>query len=174
MSNLLMEEVEYRVTRTPFGTWRRYLYPTGARFAEFRSHTKLLGLPLLHYTCGICPSTGRRIVARGVIAVGRLACGILAIGHASLGVIAVGQLAVGVLFGLGQACCGVGALGQLALGLQFGVGQIATGRFVIAQIGLGQYVLAQVGAGRHVWSTTRTDPEAVEFFKNLFQSLFGG
>ena len=44
-------------------------------------------LPLVHYTYGKCPETGKRIVAHGVIAVGRLAWGIIAIGQASLGVV---------------------------------------------------------------------------------------
>jgi hypothetical protein len=94
-------------------------------------------MPVLHYTRGICPETGRRIVARGVIGVGRLATGVIAIGHASFGLVAIGQLAIGVLFGLGQAATGAVALGQLAIALVFGAGQIATGLVAIAQIGIG-------------------------------------
>jgi hypothetical protein len=74
-----------------------------------------LGLPLLHYTRGICPETGRRIIAKGVLAVGRLAMGVLAIGHASFGAIAIGQLGLGILLGLGQGATGLYAVGQVAL-----------------------------------------------------------
>jgi hypothetical protein len=137
MQNMLLEKVEYQIEETPRGTWRRFAYPTGGLFAEFRSHRQLWGLPVLHYTRGICPETGRRIVARGVVGVGRLATGVIAVGHASFGVIAIGQLAVGLIFGLGQAATGAVALGQLAIALLFGAGQIATGAVAIAQIALG-------------------------------------
>ena len=167
MENLLLERVEYQTETTHFGTWRRYLYPTGVYFAEFKSHSTFLGLPLLHYTRGICPETGKRIVAKGVIGIGRLATGILAIGQASFGVVAVGQLGLGLLLGLGQGSTGWIAIGQLAIGLYFGLGQMATGSIAIGQLGLGKYVLAQMGFGEHVWSTKASDPEAIEFFKNL-------
>jgi hypothetical protein len=95
MKNLLLENVEYKIGTTNFGVWRRFVYPNGAYFAEFKSHATFWGLPLFHYTRGKCPETGRRIIAKGVIAVGRLATGIVAIGHASFGLIAIGQLAYG-------------------------------------------------------------------------------
>jgi len=172
MPNILLEKIEYQTTTTDFGVWRRYLYPTGAYFAEFKSHSTFLGLPLVHYTRGICPETGKRIVARGVIGIGRLATGILAIGHASFGVIAVGQLGLGLLLGLGQGATGVIAIGQLALGLYFGLGQAATGFIAIGQIAAGKYVLAQIGYGDYVWSTSRHDPEAVDFFRSLAARYF--
>ena len=115
MKNLLLEKVEYKIEKTKFGVWRRFVYPTGAYFAEFKSNASFLGLPLLHNTRGICPETGRRIIAKGVLAVGRLAMGILAIGHASFGLIAIGQLGLGILFGLGQGTTGLYAIGQFAL-----------------------------------------------------------
>ena len=87
---------------THWGIWRRFAYPNGKYFAEFRSNATFGGLPLLHYTRGICPETGRRVVAKGIIAVGKLAMGILAIGQASFGIIAIGQLGLGLLLGLGQ------------------------------------------------------------------------
>ena len=90
MKNLLLEKVEYKIERTNFGVWHRFLYPNGACFAEFKSHAIFFRLPLLHYTRGKCPETGKRVVAKGVVAVGRLAMGILAIG----------ELGLGLLFGL--------------------------------------------------------------------------
>ena len=95
MKNLLLQNVEYKIETTNFGVWRRFVYPNGAYFAEFKSHATFWGLPLFHYTRGKCPETGRRIIAKGVIAVGRLATGIVAIGHASFGLITIGQLAYG-------------------------------------------------------------------------------
>jgi hypothetical protein len=169
MENMLLEKVEYKIEETRFGVWRSYLYPTGAYFAEFRSHLMLASLPFLHYTRGICPETGRRMVAKGVIAVGRMAAGILAIGQAAFGIFALGQLAVSLLFGLGQASTGLIAVGQLAVGVRFGLGQVATGLTAIGQFGFGRFVLAQVGLGEHVWSPKRADPEAVEYFKCLLE-----
>ena len=171
MKNLLLEPVEYQMEHTGLGVWRRFMYPNGQRFSEFRSHADLLGLPLIHYTSGICPETGSRITAKGVLAVGRLAVGGLAIGHASAGVIAVGQAGLGLLFGLGQAAAGYYALGQLALGWEFAVGQLAMADNVIAQLGLGEWVLAQMGIGEHVWDTRAADPEAVTHFQGLWERL---
>lgn len=167
MKNLLLENVEYKVETTRFGVWRRFLYPDGAYFTEFKSHATFLGLPLLHYTRGICPETGRRVIAKGVVGVGRLATGILAIGHASFGLIAIGQLGLGLLLGLGQGATGLYAVGQAAIGFLFGLGQVATGEIAIGQFAYGKYVLAQIGYGDYVWSTNRADPEAVAFFKSL-------
>ncbi len=165
--NLLLEEIKYKIDETSFGTWRRFLYPTGMLFEEFVSHSRIMGLPLVHFTRGKCPETGRRIVAKGIIAIGRLAIGVVAIGQASAGVIAIGQLAVGLLFGLGQATTGVLAIGQLAIGAAFGLGQLATGYVTIAQIGFGKYVLAQIGFGEHVWDMRGAAPAARQFFRSL-------
>jgi hypothetical protein len=156
MKNLLLEKVEYKVERTYFGSWRTYVYETGARFAEFKTHDGILGLPFIHYTAGICPETGKRLVARGIIAVGRKAVGALALGQAAFGIAAVGQLAVATVFGLGQ---------------------VATGYVAIGQFAFGYYTLAQFGFGEHVWSTRGADPVAVDFFKNLLckaKSFLGG
>ncbi len=173
MQNMLLTNPEYQITQTRRGTWRRFMYPTGAMFAEFTSHAKLSGIPLIHITRGRCPETGRCIVAKGIIAVGRLAVGVIALGQASLGFIAIGQAAGGVLFGLGQATIGVLAIGQLAIGLAFGCGQFVTGYVAIGQAAYGTYVLAQAGFGEHVWSVKRVDPLAKEFFNPIIRFLLG-
>jgi hypothetical protein len=167
IGNMLLQDVEYQTEVTSLGVWRRYLYPSGMLFEEFVSHRQLLGLPFLHFTRGICPETGRRIVAKGVVAIGRKAMGILAIGQASLGVIAIGQLSIGLLLGLGQASTGVVAIGQLAIAVAFGLGQGAMGSVVIAQFGFGQYVLAQIGLGLHVWDMRGASPEAQQLFEAI-------
>ena len=167
MGNLLLEEVEYKIDQTNFGTWRRYLYSNGTGFHEFKSNVTLFGLPLIHYTYGKNPETGKRVLAKGIIAIGRLACGFIAIGHASFGLLAIGQLAIGLVLGLGQAATGLAAIGQLAIAAYLGVGQVAAGYIAIAQFGIGKYVLAQAGFGEFVWCTKRADPQAIEFFKSL-------
>ncbi len=171
MKNLLLGDIEYKVEKTRRGVWRRYVYPNGDGFAEYRSNVTLFGLPLVHHTRGKCPETGSRVVAKGIIAIGRLATGGLAIGHASAGVIAIGQASAGLLFGLGQATAGVVAIGQLALGFEFGLGQIATGETVVAQFGAGTYVLAQLGVGEFLWTPERADPEALAHFHELWETM---
>ena len=166
-ANLLLTNVEYQTTETRMGMWRKYLYPDGQLFEEFISHGRLFGMPLVHFTRGKCPETGKRIVAKGVIAVGRLAMGILAIGQASFGVIAMGQLSIGVLLGLGQATTGLFAIGQLAVATVFGVGQFATGYAAIGQLAYGKYVLAQIGYGQNVWDMRGAAPAAMDFFKSF-------
>ena len=167
MKNLLLENVAYKTEETRWGVWRRFLYPGGNLFEEFTSHRRLLGLPLLHYTRGKCPETGKRVVAKGVVAVGRFAVGIVAVGQVAAGFVAVGQLAISPLLGIGQAATGVVAVGQLALAAALGVGQAATGFVTVAQFGLGHYVLAQIGFGTNVLDVRRADPAAVQFFKSL-------
>lgn len=170
MANEIVDSPDYRVTETALGTWRRYLYPSGMHFAEFRSHSEFMGLPLVHVTQGICPETGRRITAKGVIAVGRRAVGVVALGQVAAGLLAIGQACIGVL-ALGQAAAGFIAVGQAAIAYHFGAGQLATGRTAIGQLALGGHVLAQAGYGQHVWSTAASDPEAVSYFRALLKSL---
>jgi len=171
MKNRLLEQVDYKVERTALGTWRRFMYPNGQLYAEFISHADLLGLPLLHYTSGICPESGRRKTAKGVVAVGRRALGVLALGQVAMGLVAIGQASFGLLLGLGQATVGLYALGQLALGWEVGVGQIATGGLAIGQLALGEWVLAQIGLGAHVWDQRAVDPAAVEYFRALWEGI---
>ena len=167
MKNLLLESVEFKVEETRRGVWRRFLYPDGTLFEEFTSHSSVFGLPLLHYTRGISPETGKRVTARGFIAVGRFAVGVIAFGQAAIGILAFGQLALGLLFGLGQASTGLFAIGQLAIATVFGLGQFAGGYVAIGQFALGKYALAQVGFGEHVWDTRGVSPVAQQFFESL-------
>jgi len=167
MSNLLLEEVEYKIQETSFGIWRRYMYINGTSFHEFKTHKTIFGIPLIHYTYGRSPETGKRVCAKGIIAIGRIACGFIAIGQAALGLLAIGQLAIGVLLGLGQLSSGIAALGQVAIGAYVGIGQFVTGYIAVGQFALGRYVLAQIGFGEYVWCTGRTDSQAVEFFRTF-------
>ncbi|MEW6647752.1 MAG: hypothetical protein AB1450_11165 [Pseudomonadota bacterium] len=171
MQNLLLQPVDFQVEKTAWGTWRRHLSAQGSYYAEFASHAELLGWPLLHYTRGINPQTGRRTTARGVIAVGRVAVGGIALGQAAFGLCAIGQAGLGLLFGLGQAASGWYALGQLALGVEFGIGQLATGYTAVGQLALGEYVLAQLGIGSHLWTPEQSDPAAVAHFTALWEKF---
>jgi len=165
--NLITNDVQYVVQETDNGVWRRYLYPNGKRFAEFKTHLKWGGTPLVHYTSGICPETGKRVIAHGIVAVGRVASGIIATGQVAIGVIAIGQLSLGLVLGIGQLTFGTLCLGQFALGLMFGLGQFATGQIAIGQFAYGTTVLAQLGFGKHVVDVNGVDPVAKNFFLGL-------
>lgn len=171
LRNQLLEKVEFQETRTRAGTWRRFLWPTGELFEEYRSDQRFLGLPLIHFTRGRSPETGKRVVARGVIAVGRRAVGIFAVGQGALGVVAVGQASAALLLGVGQATLAPFAFGQAAIGLVVGLGQLATGWIAVGQVGFGKFVLAQFGLGTNVWDTHASSPEAEAFFRGLLTRL---
>jgi hypothetical protein len=174
MTNLLLDQVDYKIEETPRGTWKRYVYPSGGRYAEFTSRTTIFGLAFLHYTVGICPETGKRKTAKGFIALGRKAMGVIAIGQFAAGLVTFAQFGIGLLLGLGQFIAAPVAIGQLALALYFGLGQLATGDTAIGQLAYGRMVLAQMGMGEHVWSMRRADPEAVEFFRSLLSKVLPG
>jgi hypothetical protein len=160
-------EIGYTITETALGEWRRYDYPDGTHYSDYRSYAAIGPVPLVHLTYGLNPETGRRVTARGVVAIGRFACGGIALGQVAWGLIAVGQLAVGVCFGCGQAATGVVCLGQLALGVLFGAGQLATGQVAIGQIAFGEWVLAQIGFGTHVYDTRQQDPAVLDNLRQL-------
>jgi hypothetical protein len=165
--NLLLEQIDYLVEETEWGRWRRFVYTDGSRFAEFTSHSSWAGMPLVHYTYGKCPETGKRIVTRGVIAVGRIARGFIAIGQLTTGIVALGQLSIGLALGIGQATIGCIAIGQGALGMLFAAGQFAAADVAIGQMSIGTYVLAQIGWGDHVVDMRTVDPAAKDFFLGL-------
>lgn len=160
--SLSLGNVEYEIIETDFAITRKFVYQDGSRFEEYKSRPEFLGLPLVHKTYGKDPATGKRIPAKGVIAIGRTAYGFLAIGQMAWGIIAIGQLGLGFLFGLGQASCGIICVGQLAIGGLFGLGQFAGGFLVIGQFAVGEYVLAQIGYGSHVVDTRGADPAAMK------------
>lgn len=165
--NLLLEDVQYKLEETAHGVWRSFLYPSGQRFAEFKSHMSWGNMPLVHYTYGVCPETGKRITARGIIAIGRFAHGMIAIGQVSLGLIAIGQFSFGLIFCLAQFGAGAVSIGQAAIGVLFGAGQLATGQIAIGQFAYGHYVLAQLGLGKYVIDSRMVDPTAKDFFLSL-------
>jgi predicted Ser/Thr protein kinase len=132
---------------------------------EYRSKTELFGWPLLHVVSGPDPQTGRKRVAKGIvaigdIAVGGLACGgvavgILTFGGASIGLFAFGGVALGLLLAMGGAAIGTGfSVGGLA------VGMIAMGGIVVGGFGYGGVAFA----GRAI-SGQGSDQDAIQLFE---------
>ena len=130
---------------------------------EYRSEQTLWGWPLVHVATGYDPLTGRKRIAKGIIAVGDVAVGGLAVGGVafggitlggcSIGLLSLGGLAIGVLLALGGCAIGAVALGGGAVGLV----AIGGGAF-------GYFALGGGAGGVHVLDAMTRDPEAVEFF----------
>src|SRR5262245_49747539 len=78
---------------------------------DYRSETTLFGWPLVHIAGGIDPQTGRKRIAKGIIAIGDVAIGGLAIGGCAFGGIAIGGCAIGLIALGGAALAAVLALG---------------------------------------------------------------
>ncbi len=161
MANLLNQQLDYVFSQSRWGITRKYLYESGMLFSEFKSHLKIGSLPLVHTTSGINPETGKRLWAKGVIAVGRKAAGVIAIGQLAVGIIAIGQLSIALVAGLGQ----------LSIAILFSAGQAAAALVAIGQFAAGFYALGQFATGKFVLSTTVRNQQAVNFFKSLLEGL---
>jgi hypothetical protein len=92
---------------------------------EYRSSLGILGLPLLCVSSGIDAATGRKRVARGVIAIGDIAVGVFAFGGIAIGGLTFGGMSLGLLAIGGMAAGGYLALGGMALSLAYAAGGAA-------------------------------------------------
>jgi hypothetical protein len=127
---------------------------------EWKSTRTYGGYPLVHVAFGK-DSRGKWRVAKGIIAIGQFA----------LGLVTVAQFGVGLLFGFGQFLLGGVVLAQVAGGLALGVGQVATGYVAVGQVVLAYYGLGQIGLAKFLWSVSRRDAEAVDFFLSWWSYL---
>jgi predicted Ser/Thr protein kinase len=131
---------------------------------EYRSSVTLFGLPLVHMAFGIDPSTGRKRVAKGIIAIGDIAVGVFSFGGLAAGGLSFGGLSVGVLAIGGMVVGLLGAFGGMAIGGTawggLGVGVIALGGLAI-----GYYALGGSAWGVHTMSSNGIDPVAKSFFE---------
>lgn len=118
---------------------------------EYRSHTRVLGLPLLHIARGINPNTGRPRIAIGVLAVGNIALGLISVGGlalgavtvggVSIGLLALGGVALGVVAAGGVAVAGLLAIGGLAMSLLIAVGAAAIAPYTVSALGVSPALL---------------------------------
>lgn len=127
---------------------------------DWKTETTIYGYPLVHIAAGK-DEHGKIRVAKGVIAIGQF----------GIGAITIAQIGIGIIFGLGQFMFGFFLIAQFAIGIRFSIGQLATGFASIGQFAFGYYVLAQFGIGNYVWSVRRKDPEAVEYFHQLWAKV---
>lgn len=124
---------------------------------EYRSEAAIGSLPLIHVAVGLDPATGRKRIARGVIAIGDIAVGGLALGGASFGLVTLGGLSVGVV-----------SLGGFAMALLLAIGGAAIGGIAIGGGALGYYAMGGAAIGVHTVSGLGVDQQALEFFKRWF------
>ena len=130
---------------------------------EYRSGTTLFGWPLVHIAYGIDPATGRKRIAKGVIAIGDVAIGGLAIGGFAMGGVVFGGVGIGLLTLAGAALGLLAAVGGLAIG-GFAFGGLAVGGIAIGGGAVGIFAYGGSAWGLHAMSGSVKDPQAVEFF----------
>lgn len=100
---------------------------------EYKSRRTVGGLPLVHINVGMGAYR-----AKGVLAVGNLACGVVSLGFLSAGVLAVGPLAAGLL-AIGGGAFGVYTIGGLSI-----ASRVALGGFAQAPIAIGGETVGQI------------------------------
>ena len=111
-----------------------------SRGYEFKSQTRLFGLPLVHVR--FSAGENRPGVAKGIIAVGNIAIGVFSLGGISLGLVSLGGLSFGLALGLGGLAIGACALGGVAAGF-FAAGGVALGVYAVG----GVAVASELAAG---------------------------
>jgi hypothetical protein len=126
------------------------------RSIRYRSKLSLFGWPLVCIAFGPDAANHEaRGTARGLVAIGDIACGLIAIGGIAGGGISIGGLSAGLL-GIGGVSLGGLILGGVA------IGYIAAGG-----VAVGEYARGGAVAGSHVVSPYRQDPEAIRLFKAI-------
>jgi len=120
---------------------------------NYKSSTRLLGLPLVHVAHGPPEgSSGGPGIAKGWIAVGDVAFGIVfALGGFAVGALSVGGMAVGVL-AVGGLSIGILAVGGLSIGL-LAAGGIPIGISAVGALAL--VAIAFGGGAIAVWAANR-------------------
>ncbi|NLK99122.1 MAG: helix-turn-helix transcriptional regulator [Clostridiales bacterium] len=115
------------------GNYPNRIYGYG--FYEYKSKTKVFGIPLVHV------KTGYGIqVARGIIAIGNISIGVVSIGGVSVGGICFGGVGLGLLAIAGLALGGI-ALGGAAIGI-FALGAMALGMYSVGAMALASEIAA--------------------------------
>ena len=131
---------------------------------EYRSKATLFGWPLLHVATGVDSSTGRKRVAKGIIAVGTSPRGVIAFGDVAVGVIACGIFGYG-LVSISVVAVGVIAWGGVAVGLFLGMGGVAVAPIALGGAAFGYYANGVIVWGIHALGPHAYDPLADAFFK---------
>ena len=141
---------------------------------EYKSAATIFGVPLLHVAYGMDMKTGKKRIARGIIAVGDIAIGVLALGGCSFGGVALGGVSVGLISFGGVAIGLLLALGGGAVG-GIAIGGMAVGGVAVGGCSVGYYALGGAGIGHFAIFGDRRDPEvlaALNDFVDNWKSWF--
>jgi len=141
--------------------------PPAMRYAmggEYRSETVIGGLPLLHIAWGMDMATGKKRVARGIIAIGDMAHGAFAFGGIARGGFAFGGVALGVV-AVGGVGIGLISFSGLAIALLFAYGGFAISGIAVGGFALGYYANGGAAFGVYPLGANIQSPEAREFFR---------
>ncbi len=159
---------------------------------EYKSKTKVGGIPLVHVNIGF----GHH-VAKGIFALGNIAFGVFSLGFIGIGLIGFGLLGLGLIAGLGTLGIGFFGFGSIAAGV-VSFGAVSVGVISFGAVSCGVYSIGAASVGSQIaygaqakaplaFSTdngaiefTKEEiaraidekfPELWEFIKNLFVSL---
>ena len=106
--------------------WCGAPYPTREKWDgwgfEYKSKTKVLGLPLVHIAFKYRPN-GKPVMAKGVVAIGQFGAGIISITQFGIGVFSVSQFAIAV-YALAQFAVAYSCIAQIGLYFDQGYGQV--------------------------------------------------
>lgn len=125
--------------------WQNFIkFSGGLPYVEWKSKTKLFGMPLVHVNIGL----GR--VAKGVFALGLVSVGFVSFGLVSIGLLAWGMIALG-LASLGAISLGaVVALGGVAISAVIAFGGCAIGCFSFGGCAIGLFTFGGYSNGAYV------------------------
>ena len=132
IGNTPPKETKEEIQAVPVFSVYRFRY-------EYKSKRTLWGLPLVHIHIGFgfCK-------AKGIIAIGNIACGLISVGGLALGLLSIGGFALGLLV-LGLAL-GAFAVGGLAVGF-IAVGGAAIGVYSLGGAAIAANIAASSGNG---------------------------
>ena len=89
---------------------------------EYKSKTRLFGLPLLHISFKYRPSR-RPVPAKGVFAIGQFACGIFTLSQFGIGVVSISQFTIAG-YALAQFAVAYSLIAQMGIYVHEGHGQL--------------------------------------------------
>jgi transcriptional regulator with XRE-family HTH domain len=115
----------------------------GAWNYEYKSKTKIFGIPLVHINFG----WGHH-VAKGIFAFGNIAIGLCSFGFISLGLLAFGLIGLGLL-AIGTLGIGAIAAGSIAIGL-FSAGGVSLGVISCGAVSGGVYSIGAASYGSEI------------------------
>src|SRR5688572_8505705 len=149
---------------------------------EYRAKATLFGLPLVHVASGMNMATGKRHVAKGIIAIGDVAKGFIAFGGLAIGVFSFGGASVGIV-ACGGFAVGLCSFAGIAAALLMAFGGFSFAPIALGGFALGYYAWGGAVFGVHALGSNAGDALARDFFQgwpimelmvfNVVAAIFG-